>query len=92
MLKISWLPTAADDLAEIITYISERSPQAARNLRQSIECAVLPASEHPYLFRRGRVPGTREIVAHPNYVVVYQVTDTAIEVVSVVHAREEYPG
>jgi addiction module RelE/StbE family toxin len=91
MLKISWRPTATDDLAEIIAYIAERSPQAARNIKQRIESAVLPVAEHPYLHRSGRVSGTREIVAHPNYIVVYKVTDTAIEVVNVVHARTEYP-
>lgn len=91
MLKISWRATATDDLAEIIAYIAERSPQAARNIRQCIESAVLPVAEHPYLYRSGREPGTREIVVHPNYVVVYKVTDAAIEVVSVLHARQEYP-
>ena len=91
MLKISWRPTATEDLADIIAYIAERSPQAARNIKQRIESAVLPVAEHPYLYRPGRVPGTREIVAHPNYVVVYKVTDSAIEVVNVVHARTEYP-
>ena len=56
-----------------------------------IEAAVLPAAEHPYLYRTGRVPGTREIVAHPNYIVVYRVTAERIEVVRVLHARQEYP-
>jgi len=37
-------------------------------MRQLIEASILPAAEHPYLFRAGRVSGTREIVAHPNYV------------------------
>jgi len=91
MLKISWLPTATDDLAEIITFIAERSPQAAHNLRQRIENAILPVAEHPYLYKSGRVLGTREIVAHPNYIIIYRVTDTDIEIVNVLHARQEYP-
>lgn len=33
---------------------------------------------------------TREIIAHPNYLVVYQITDR-IEIVSILHARQEYP-
>jgi plasmid stabilization system protein ParE len=37
------------------------------------------------------VPGTREIIAHPNYIVIYQVMAERIEVVSVLHARQEYP-
>lgn len=91
MLKISWRPTATDDLAEIVAFIAEHSVQAARTIKQRIESAVLPLAEHPYLYRSGRVPGTRELVAHPNYVVVYRVTDTAVEVVNVLHSRQEYP-
>jgi plasmid stabilization system protein ParE len=34
--------------------------------------------------------GTREIVVHPNYIVFYEVTDV-IEVLAVVHARENFP-
>ncbi len=44
----------------------------------------------PYLFRPGRVPGTREIVVHPNYIVVYQVIVDAIEIVSAVHTARNY--
>ncbi len=50
-----------------------------------------PVAEHPYLYRSGRAPGTRELVAHPNYVLVYRVTLKRIEVVNIIHARQEYP-
>ncbi len=91
MLHVSWLPTAADDLAGIISYIAERSPQAARNLRQRIDNAVLSLARHPYRYRVGRVVGTRELVVHVNYVVVYRVTELAIEVIHILYARREYP-
>lgn len=31
------------------------------------------------------------VVAHPNYVLVYRVAVDCIEVVSVLHARQQYP-
>ncbi|SEP48237.1 type II toxin-antitoxin system RelE/ParE family toxin, partial [Pseudomonas sp. Snoq117.2] len=83
--------SAREDLADIIGFIAEHNPQAARRMAVTIESSVLPAAEHPYLFRAGREPGTHEIVAHPNYIVVYRVTSTVIEVVAVVHARQQYP-
>jgi plasmid stabilization system protein ParE len=43
------------------------------------------------LFRPGRAPGTREIVAHRSHIVVYRVELACIEVLRVVHARQEYP-
>ncbi|TWB60444.1 type II toxin-antitoxin system RelE/ParE family toxin [Nitrospirillum viridazoti] len=91
MLIISWRHSARNDLAHIIQFIADRNPFAARRMRQVIEDAVLPAAEHPYLFRPGRVAGTREIVAHPNYIVIYQVLDTHIEVLAVLHTRQDYP-
>ncbi|WP_455285744.1 type II toxin-antitoxin system RelE/ParE family toxin [Cupriavidus necator] len=91
MLPIVWLASASRNLVDIIGFIAQRNPTAARQLRTQIEAAVLPTAEHPYVFRPGRCPGTREIVAHPNYIVVYRVTATAIEVLRVLHARQQYP-
>ncbi|WP_242507573.1 MULTISPECIES: hypothetical protein [Serratia] len=38
----------------------------------------------------GRVDNTREIVVHPNYLIVYRIIGH-IEVLSVIHAKREYP-
>lgn len=45
----------------------------------------------PYLFRLGRVPGTREQVVHPNYIVVYQVGSDVIDILRILHSRQQYP-
>jgi len=91
VLPILWRASARDDLKRIISYIAADSPSAAQSLLERLEAAILPAAEHPYLYRAGRVPGTREVIAHPNYVLVYRVTAHAVEVVGVLHARQEYP-
>lgn len=91
MLPVVWRAEARANLAEIIRFIANESPQAARRVRQLIESAILPAAQHPYLYRPGRVPGTREIIAHPNYVLVYRVTATHVEVAAVLHSRQQYP-
>ena len=91
MLELIWSPAARDELSEILDYISQFNEDASENLRARIDSLVEKVQHHPQLFRSGRVPGTREIVAHPNYIVVYRVLAEHIEVVSVVHARQEYP-
>ena len=79
-------------MAEIVRYVAQVNPIAARRLRQVLMESVLPVSEHPYLYRQSQaVPAVREIVAHPNYIVYYRVTATCIEVVSVIHTRREFP-
>lgn len=91
MLPVVWLDSAVADLTAIMTFIAGEDPGAARRLKNRLEAATLPLSEHPYLYPGGRVPGTRELVAHPNYVLVYRVAPSQIEIVSVLHSRQEYP-
>lgn len=92
-LPIIWRASARSDLTEIIGYVANVNPPAARRLRQVLMESVLPVSEHPYLYRQSQtIPAMREIVAHPNYIVYYRVTATCIEVVNVIHTRREFPG
>lgn len=66
-------------------------PPAAQN----IHAAVIQSAENlpymPYLFRPGRVVGTRKHVVHPNYIVVYQVGEDVIDILRVLHSRQLYP-
>lgn len=91
MLPIKWTDEAKTDLYTLIAFIAEENPYAAESLLEQREESILPTAEHPYMFRAGRVPGTREIVAHPNYILIYQMLNDAILVLSVVHSRCEYP-
>ena len=89
-MLIEWAPAARVQLRQITDYISDLNPVAALELNQAIEASVLTLSRRPHLYRPGRVIGTREMVVHPNYLVVYKVTDN-IRVISVLHARQRYP-
>lgn len=92
MLPIIWKQTAEGDLLDIIRYIGRNDPWAAKRLGNSIKTSTWPLSEHPYLYRQSqRIPGCREIIAHPNYIVVYRVGLNCVEVLRVLHARQEYP-
>ena len=91
MLALIWSEDALDQLEDLTTYIAQFDETAAFAMRQRIEQSVLPACTYPEMFRAGRIPGTREVVAHPNYIVVYTVLPDRIQVVSVLHARQKYP-
>ncbi|HEX8615423.1 MAG TPA: type II toxin-antitoxin system RelE/ParE family toxin [Telluria sp.] len=91
MLPILWRAEAQADLATILGYIAERNPRAALDLYNDIDWAVSQLPAHPYMYRPGRVPGTRELIVRPNYLIVYRVGATAIDIVSVMHARQHYP-
>ena len=91
MLTLHWSEVALDDLDAIVEYIGERNMQAALNLQAQIEATAERLVDHPYMYRSGRIPGTREAVVHPNYIVIYEVRGHAIEIRNVIHARQEYP-
>ncbi|UTY60491.1 type II toxin-antitoxin system RelE/ParE family toxin [Massilia sp. erpn] len=90
-LPILWRPEALADLSTILEYIAKHNPQAAANLYGDIDLLVSQLPYHPYLYRLGRIAGTRELVVHPNYVIVYSVTTVAIEIVTIMHTRQRYP-
>ena len=91
MLPIVWNAQAEEDLLSIIEFVGQYDTWAAERLGEAIRVSTWPLSEHPYLFRPGRVLGTREIVAHPNYIIVYRVELESIQVLRVLHSRQEYP-
>jgi len=88
---VEWRPQALEALEEIAAYLAERNPRAAEQLQAAIETAAEALPQHPYLHRPGRVPGTREVVVHPNYLIVYSVGIERIGIVDVLHARQQYP-
>jgi len=92
MLPVQWLTKARNNLATIIEYIAERNDDAADELQDEIERAASQLPQHPYLYRPGRVAGTRELVVHPNYVIVYRIKPAVIEIVNVLHTRQQYPA
>lgn len=75
----------------IVDYISDESPSAALALLDEIERKVATLPEQPRRCRPGRVPGTRELVVRPNYLVVYTETPAAVTVLRVLHAAQMWP-
>lgn len=91
MRNVVWLDTALEDLLIIGEFIAERDPLAARRLVDRLVEDADALGLLPAQYRRGRVAGTHELVAHPNYILVYRYTLTDIEVLNVLHARQRYP-
>jgi toxin ParE1/3/4 len=91
MHTLEWRPKASADLLAIVAYIAADNPAAAQELKNSIEGKVAALAEHPKLYRPGRIKGTRELVAHPNYIVLYRIVGTVVEILRVKHAAQQWP-
>ena len=82
---------AVADLLSIVEYISDDNPDAAQALKDEIEAKVSRLPDHSQLYRAGRVDGTREMVVRRNYIVVYMEDASAVTVLRVLHAAQQWP-
>jgi toxin ParE1/3/4 len=88
---LEWRQTARADLLAITDYISDDNPDAAQRLKEDIETKISALKEHPKLYRRGRVAGTREMVVKKNYIVVYSEDDHVVSILRILHAAQLWP-
>lgn len=91
MPDLEWKATAIADLLAIVDCISDDNPDAAQALKDEIEGKVSKLPENPKIYRHGRVDGTREMVVHPNYIVVYAENPKAVTILRVLHAAQQWP-
>lgn len=80
-----------ESLQAIEDHIAHDNPSAAIDLWLSIEDQVSKLSDPNFPRRRGRVAGTLELVAHPNYVVILEQTLDTVTVLEVLHVAMKYP-
>jgi len=78
-------------VASVYAYIADRNPVAAANLRSRIYERVAQLPTNPLAHRVGRLPGTREMVLHPSYVLIYGVTERDITILRVLHSARNWP-
>lgn len=92
MHTIRWKKQAICDLITIGQHIAKDSSANAENILDLIENRVKPLAAHPNLGRIGRKRGTRELVAHENYVVIYRVLAVNIEILRIKHSAQQWPA
>lgn len=75
----------------IYDYIEADNLMAALALDELFEEKAGQLADHPHLGRRGRVTGTLELVAHQNYILIYDVVGKSVGVLRVLHAARQWP-
>jgi hypothetical protein len=90
-MKLVWTRLAWADRRAIRDYIGERNLRAALALDELISERTGSLSTHPEMGRPGRVVGTRELVIHPNYILVYDVSAHSVLVLRLLHAARQWP-
>lgn len=90
-MKIVWAETALADREAIYDYIEADNPRAAAELDRLFDLAARRLVDHPELGRPGRIAGTRELVAHPRYLLLYEIDADRLTILAVVHTSRKWP-
>lgn len=90
-MELYWTPEAIQDRETIYDYIEADNAAAALALDELFAEKAGCLVDHPDLGRTGRVSGTRELVAHQNYILVYDVAGDLVRVLRVLHATRQWP-
>ena len=90
-MKLIWTRLAQQDRRSIRSYIAQDNPAAALALDALFSERAARLVDHPALGRPGRVVGTRELVAHRNYIVIYDLAGEKLRVLRVLHAARQWP-
>lgn len=84
-------PQYWESLQAIEDYIAQDNPAAAVDMWLAIDDQVSQLAAPNFPRRLGRVPGTLELVAHPNYVVILKQTLDTVTMLEVLHSAMRYP-
>lgn len=86
--KLRWTRRALRRLEEIATYIAQDNPARATTFVSELRDKVTHLAEHQ-LGKPGRVFGTRELVLHRHYVVVYRVKEDEVHILTLLHTAQQ---
>ena len=92
-MQIRWSPEAAEDLQRICERIGIDNPEAACRVARTIYAGCDGLKDFPRVGRASRrMPGWRELVFPPlPYLVVYLVTEYAVEITRIFHGAQDWP-
>lgn len=90
-MKVRWTPEAEQDRRDVWEYIAADNPLAAARMDQLFSDTAAALAVFPHRGRIGGVSGTRELIAHESFRLVYQVEQDTVWVLALVHTARQWP-
>jgi toxin ParE1/3/4 len=91
-LRLRWTAKAASDREAIYQYIAADSLDAAARTDEMIWAAVSSLLTFPEKGRKGRIPGTRELIVQSTpYIAAYRLQGEVVRIVRIRHAAQRWP-
>ncbi len=90
-MRIVWTPEAQQDRSDVWDYITADSPSAAARMDELFSDAAARLAQHPMLGRPGKIPGTRELIPHESYRLVYEIEGETLWILTLLHTARQWP-
>ena len=92
-MLVRWTQPAADDLLHICDYTADHfGAVQARRVADAIYETATSLQEMPNRGRKGRKPGTREmLISGLPFVIIYRVGQEAVEIARILHTSQQWP-
>ena len=91
-MRVLWTPEAQQDRAEVWDYIAADNPRAAARMDALFSEAATRLSEYPTQGRAGKISGTRELIPHESYRLVYEIENETVWILALVHTARQWPS
>jgi plasmid stabilization system protein ParE len=90
-VKVRWSDKAEQDRLTVWHDIAAENPQAAARIDQRFADAAASLTDLAQRGRIGRVAGTRELLPHETYRLVYQIDGDIVWILALIHTARMWP-
>ena len=90
-MNVIWTPEAERDRVEIWDVIAADKPSAAVRMDELFSAAAVRLSEQAMLGKAGKIAGTRELLPHRSFRLVYEIDGSTIWILALVRTERNWP-
>lgn len=90
-MRVIWTPEAEQDRVDVWEYIAADNLPAAARMDALFSKAANRLAQHPQLGRAGTIAGTRELIPHESYRLVYEIDGETVWILALVHTARMWP-
>ena len=92
-MRVLWTPEAEQDRVDIWDYIVADNPSAAARMDQPFSEVSAALADFPMRGHVGMILGTRELIPHESYRLVYEIDNSSdtVWVLALVHTARRWP-
>lgn len=92
-MRVLWTPAALQDRADIVDYIAIENPRAALGIDELFSEAAARLADFPRIGKPGLISGTRELLPHQSYRLVYELDEVGetVWILTLVHTARQWP-